>query len=172
VTILDRFSTNPTQLIGLLSFAAATIACLAASRRSDRCDSRAWLIMVFTNGFFFVDVLIGLRHRIHDYVAAILMAEGQYGQRRGMQESMIVWLTTTAFILVTLFFFSRRLGGGSVRIAVGLMAALVLLFAIETVSLHALDAVYYRPIGPVMLIGWLWALGAAGICWAALTVKR
>ena len=172
MTILDRMGTNPTQLTGLLSFAAATIACLTASRRSDRSNSRAWLRMAFINFFFFAEVLIGLRHRIHDYVAAILMAEGQYGQRRGMQEFMIVGLTTTALILVTLFFFSRRRGGGSVRIAGGLTAALVLLFAIETVSLHALDAVYYRPIGPVMLIGWLWALGAAGICWSALTVKR
>ena len=172
MTILDRFGTNPTQLTGLLSFAAATIACLIATRRSDRRDSRAWLITMVTNGLFFLEVLIGLRHRIHDYVAGILMAEGQYGQRRGMQESLLVWLTTIALVLVTLFFVSRRLSGGSVRIAVGLTAALVLLFAIETVSLHALDAVYYRPIGPVLLIGWLWAIGAAGICWAALTVKR
>lgn len=169
--MLDRFGTNPTQLTGLLSFAAATIACVIATRRSARRDSRAWLVLVFTNGIFFIEILIGLRHRIHDHVAALLMAEGQYGERRGMQESIIIWLATIALICVTLFLFSRRLRGGAVRIAAGLTAALVTLFAIETVSLHALDAVYYRPIGPVLLIGWLWAIGAAGICWAALTVK-
>jgi hypothetical protein len=47
---------------------------------------------------------------------------------------------------------------------------LVTLFAIETVSLHALDAAYYRPIGAVLLIGWLWSIACAGICLAAFAV--
>jgi hypothetical protein len=168
--MLDRFGTNPTQVAGLLSFAASTIACVIATRRSCL-DSRAWRVLGFINGLFVFEVFIGLRHRIHDYVNAILMAEGEYSQRRGMQESIIIWLATIALVCVTLLLFSRRLGGTALRIAAGLTAGLVTLFAIETVSLHALDAIYYRPIGSVLLIGWLWALAAAGICWAALTVK-
>jgi hypothetical protein len=170
--MLDRFGINPTQVTGLLSFAASTIACVTATRRSACGDSRAWRVLGFTNGLFLFEVFIRLRHRIHDYVSAILMAEGQYGQRRGMQESIIIGLATIALVCVSLFLFSRRLGGTAVRIAAGLTAGLITLFAIETVSLHALDAIYYWPIGSVLLIGWLWALAAAGICWAALTVKR
>ena len=169
--MLDRFGTNPTQVTGLLSFAASTIACVIATRRSECLDRRAWRVLGFINGLLVFEVFIGLRHRIHDYVNAILMAEGEYGQRREMQESIIIWLVIIALVCVTLFLFSRRLGGAAVRIAVGLTIGLVALFAIETVSLHALDAIYYRPIGSVLLIGWLWALAAAGICWAALTVK-
>ena len=169
--MLDRFGTNPTQLTGLLSFAASTIACVIAMRRSACRDSRAWRVLGFINALFFFEIFIGSRHRIHDYVNAILMAEGEYGQRRGMQETIIVWLVIIALVCVTLFLFSRRLGGAAVRTASGLTAGLVALFAIETVSLHALDAIYYRSIGSVLLIGWLWALAAAGICWAALTVK-
>jgi hypothetical protein len=169
--MLDRFVINPTQLAGLLSFAAATIACAIAARRSGWRDARAWQLLVFINGLFLVETLVGLRHRIHDYLAALLMAEGEYDQRGGMQEFIIIWLAAIALISVMLFLFSRLLAGRAVRLAVSLTIALLALFAIETVSLHALDAVYYRPLGPVLLIGWLWAIAAAGICWSALTVK-
>jgi hypothetical protein len=169
--MLDRFGTNPTQVTGLLSFAASTIACVIATRRSACRDSRTWRVLGFINGLFLFEVFIGLRHRIHDYVNAILMAEGEYGQRRGTQESIIFGLAAIALVCVTSFLLSRRLGGAAVRIAAGLTTGLVTLFAIETVSLHALDAIYYRPVGSVLLIGWLWALAAAGICWAALMVK-
>jgi hypothetical protein len=101
----------------------------------------------------------------------MLKAEGEYGQRRGMQEFFIIGLATIALICVMLLLFSHRLAG-NVRIAGGLTIALLALFAIETVSLHSLDAVLYGSIGPVALIGWLWAIATAGICWTALTVKR
>jgi hypothetical protein len=120
---------------------------------------------------FLIEVLAGLRHRIHDFVNALLMAEGEYSQRRGMQEFIIIGLTTIALICVPVFLFSRRLGGGALRIAASLTIVLLTLFAIETVSPHAL-AVYYRPIGSVLLIGWLWAIASAGICWAAFAVKE
>jgi hypothetical protein len=169
--MLDRFGTNPTQLTGLLSFAAATIACLIAARRSTWRDTRAWQVLAFMNGLFLVEIFIGSRHRIHDYVVALLMLEGGYGQRRGMQEFIIICLATIALICVALFLFSRSLAGGAVRIVASLTIAVLALFAIETVSLHTLDAVYYQPIGPALLVGWLWAIAAAGICWTALTVK-
>jgi hypothetical protein len=169
--MLDRFGINPTQMIGLLSFAAAATSCAIAARRSTRGDARAWQVLVFINSLFLIETVIGVRHRIHDYVDALLIAEGEYGQRHGMQEFIIIGLATIALISATLLLFSRRLTGGAVRVAVSLTIALVALFAIETVSLHALDAVYYRPIGAVLLIGWLWAIAAAGICCVALTGK-
>jgi hypothetical protein len=169
--MLDRFGINPTQLAGLLSFGAATTACVIAAGRSSWRDARAWQVLALINGLFLIEIFIGLRHRIHDYLVALLMAEGEYGQRRGMQEFIIIGLATIALIFATLLSFSRRLAA-SVRIAASLTIALLALFAIETVSLHALDAVYYRPIGPVLLIGWLWAIAATGIFLAAVTVKQ
>jgi hypothetical protein len=168
--MLDRFGTNPTQLTGLLSFAAATMACLIAARRSLGRNARIWQLLAFINGLFLIEIFIGLRHRVHNYVDALLMAEGQYGHRREMQEPTIIGLATLALLCATLLLFSRRLTG-AVRTAASLTIALLALFAIETVSLHALDAIYYRPIGTVLLIGWLWAIAAAGICWAGLTMK-
>jgi uncharacterized membrane protein len=168
--MLDRLGTNPTQLTGLLSFVAAATACVIAALRSTWPDARVWQVLGFINGIFLIEIIFGLRHRIHDYLVAMLKAEGEYGQRRGMQEFVIIGLATIALICVMLLLFSRRLAG-NVRIAGGLTIALLALFAIETVSLHSLDAVLYGSIGPVALIGWLWAIATAGICWTALTVK-
>jgi hypothetical protein len=41
-------------------------------------------------------------------------------------------------------------------------------FAIEMISLHELYAVLYRPIGPLLTIGWVWTGAATVICFAAL----
>jgi hypothetical protein len=169
--MFDRLGINPTQLTGLLSFAAAAASCLIAARRSAARNARVWQVLGFMNGMLFVEVLAGSRHRIHDYVNALLKAEVEYGQRREMQKPIIILLATTALICVMAFLLSRRPDGAAVRIAASLVIALLALFSIETVSLHALDAVYYRPMGPVLLIGWMWAFASIGICWAAFAVK-
>jgi hypothetical protein len=169
--MLDRFGINPTQLTGLLSFAATATACAIAARRSTRREARVWKVLGLINGMFLIEVFTGLRHSFHDYINTLLMAEGEYGQRSGMQEFIIIGLATIALVCGIVLLLSRRFRGGALRIAAGLTLALVTLFAVETVSLHALDAVYYRPIGPVLLVGWLWAIASLGICWAALTVK-
>ena len=49
------------------------------------------------------------------------------------------------------------------KVAASITVGLLALFAIETVSLHALDAVFFRTIGSVFAIGWLWAIAAAGM---------
>jgi hypothetical protein len=168
--MIDRFGINLTQVIGFSSLAAAAIACLIASHRSTRCGARIWQLLGLINGIFAIEILAGSRHRIHDYANALLIAEGAYAQRRGAQELIILLLATIAMVCAVRFLLSRRLAR-SLRIAACLTIAVLALFAIETVSLHALDAIYYRPIGPVLLIGWMWAFASIGICWAALAIK-
>jgi len=165
--MLERFNTNPTQLTGLLSFAVSTIACFIASRRSETGDVRAWRSLTLINGLFFFEILIGLRFYIHDRVNFILIAKGWYLQRSWIQESIDISLAAIALVFVVLFMFLRRPAGNEARIAAGLTIALVALFAVETVSLHAIDSVLYQPIGPVLLIGWIWAIGSFGICLSA-----
>jgi hypothetical protein len=62
----------------------------------------------------------------------------------------------------------RQGAGGAARLAASITIAVSALFAIEMVSLHAVDAVFYRPIGPVLMLGWVWVIAAAGICAAAI----
>jgi hypothetical protein len=165
--MLERFNTNPTQLTGLLAFAAATIACLIAAQRSGSRDVPIWRLLAVVNCLLLIEIFSGFRFLIHDFADAVLIASGRYAQRKGTQEGIIVVLAIIALIFMALFLFGRHAASRAVRAAASITIALLTLFAIETVSLHALDAVFYQPIGPVLMIGWLWATAAVGICLAA-----
>ena len=166
--MLNQFSANPTQLTGLLSFAAATIACLIAAWRSGSREASTWKLLALMNCLFLIEIFSGWRFFIHNLVKAMLTAEGLYAQIHGwIQEILDILIAIIALIVVTLLLFWRQVAGGAARVAVSMTIVVVALFAIETVSLHELRAVFYQPIGPVLVIGWLWAIAAAGICLAA-----
>ena len=164
--MLDRFNTNPTQLTGLLSFTAATIACLIAARRSGPRDAPTWKLLGLMNCLFLIETFSELRYQIENIMIAILKANDWYAQRREVQGSIDV-LLATAFIFIALFLFWRHAAGRGARVAASMTIAVLAIFTMETVSLHAVDAVFYHPIGPILFIGWLWAIAAAGICLAA-----
>ncbi len=171
--MFDRFITNPTELTGLLSFAAATIACLIATQLSGWRDARIWKVLALMNCLFLIEVYVGLRYRINELVITLLKTKGLYAQLHGSnQEIVILSIATIALVFVTLFLFWRQVAGGAARVAASITIAVLALFAIDTVSLHAFDAVFYRPIGPVLILGWVWVIAAAGICLAAAQPPR
>ena len=163
--MFDRFGNNPTQLSGLLSFAATTIACLIAIRRSN--DARTWGVLALMNCLFLIEIFSGLRFHIHDLVDTILVANGWYAQRSWVQTSLDISVVTIVFVFMTHFIFRRLPAGRGARAAASITLVILAQFAMETVSLHALDAIFYQLIGPVLLIGWLWAITSAGICLAS-----
>ena len=170
--MFDRLSINPTQLTGLLSFAAATIACSIAARRSGSRDASTWRLLALINCLFLIETFSELRYDIYNHAKAMLAAEGLYAQIHGRgQEIIIILIAISALIFATLLLFWRQVAGGAARVAMSITIVVVALFAIETVSLHALRPVLYQPIGPVVMIGWLWAITAAGICLAAAHAK-
>jgi hypothetical protein len=74
---------------------------------------------------------------------------------------------TLVLTFAAIIFIWHKANGTSANFAVGITIAVSLLFAIETVSLHAVDAVLYRPIASVMIIGWTWAIAGCGVVLAA-----
>jgi hypothetical protein len=165
--MIDRFITNPTQLTGVLAFSVATIACAIASRRTQGRDRRLWTLLAALNFLFFVEIFAGFRHRIHDLADGLLMTSGLYDERHGPQEMIVMSVGVIAVVFVSLPLLLRR-NSTTARLATSITIALFVLFAIEMVSLHAIDAVLYRFIGPVYLIGWMWAAAAIAICLAAI----
>jgi len=163
--MLDRFGTNPTQFVGTIAFGGAAIACLVAARQRRTPDGRAWIVLALINCLFVVEILIGFRHRIHNLGNSILIADGKYGDRGSLQESLIWSLAAIACALATLVLFRLRFATGGVRMAGSISVAVLALFAIEAISLHALDAVFYQAISNVLLIGWIWA----GACAVTIT---
>jgi hypothetical protein len=169
--MIEALHTNPTQLIGLLAFACAAIACArtALARRE-----RPWWWLCAACSGFVLEVAVGLRHRTHDLVDALLQAEGSYASRGPVQ----IGLLAVALVLSagTLAWLIRARGAdANVKAATVGCAAALWLFLIEAISLHGVDAVMYAHIGPVMLIGWAWAATALLVLWAALraaTIRR
>jgi len=160
----EALHTNPTQLIGLLAFACAAIACArtALARRE-----RPWWWLCAACSGFVLEVTVGLRHRTHDLVDALLQAEGSYASRAPLQ----IGLLAIALVLSagTLLWLIRARGAdANVKAATVGCAAALWLFLIEAISLHGADAIMYAHIGPVMLIGWAWAATALLVLWAAL----
>src|ERR1700738_2903609 len=166
-SMLDTLGTNPTQLIGILSFAAASIACFVSGRQSALPEARTWEILALINLLFLLEIFIGLRHRLHDLVVAILMADAKYNQRSSVQEILVLLSAVIVLTFAATFFIWHKTSAGSANVAMGLTIAVSFLFVIETVSLHTVDAVLYRPIASVMIVGWIWAIATCGIVVAA-----
>jgi hypothetical protein len=164
--MLDRFITNPTELAGLLSFATATIACLIAGWHSGARDRSTWKVLALINCLFLMEIYFSLRFSITEFVRTLLKTEDLYGELHGSIQGIIV-ISILALGFLSLFLLWRRVAGGAARVAASITIAVLFLFAIETVSLHSIDGIFYQPIGPVLMLGWVWAIAAAGICLAA-----
>jgi len=171
--MLGGLIANPTQFTGVLAFAAAILACLFAASRSRKRDAHVWTCLAIIYFLLLIEVLLGLRYRIRDFANDFLMVRGLYNDdRRVPQEAADLLLGSLAAWLVTMPLFFWRIGDFFVRVAVSITIALLGLFAIETVSLHAIDAILYRPIGGVVTIGWMWAAAAIGVCLIAMQASR
>lgn len=166
--MLDRLGTNPTQLLGMLSFSLASLACLLASRRSP--DAGIWKVLAFANALFLLEVVIGLRFRALEWARALLRARGEFPSLHGTGQAFaIAALAAAAAAAMLAFMLVPGMARPAARVGVSLTIALFALFGIETISLHKIDGLLYLGIGPVLLVGWLWAALSATICLAALS---
>jgi len=125
------------------------------------------MALALINCLFLIEIFVGLRHRVHDFAVSILIADGEYGHRGPSQEIIIALFAVVGLSLAVFILFWNQSAGGAARIGASIAVAVLALFAIETVSLHALDAIFYRPIASVLLIGWIWALASSGTVLAA-----
>ena len=148
---------NATQLTGIVAFGAAALLCFRAR----------WVQIGAINAVLAIECVFGLRHRIHDL--AVHLMGPLYADRGSVQillMGLILALLAGSGMLLLLS--KRRLAPAHVTSATLLAVAL---FSIEVISLHAVDAVLYRFVGDVMVIGWLWLALALVIAIGALRTK-
>jgi hypothetical protein len=153
------FETNPTQVAGLLAFAASTLACLWAVRRRGAAR-RAWLALAAVHALLWLDILFNTRHRLHDGVNRALHAIGWYEQRLWLQAALLV-----ALLAVAVMAWRARRRAGAALAATAVLLALVL---VEAVSWHESDRVLYATLGPLLLIAYAWIACAAVVVFTAL----
>jgi hypothetical protein len=167
--MLNRYIANPTQLTGLVSFAASAITCLLASRWSGSRDARVWSVLALANILFFVEVFAGARHRLTLAVISALAADGYYWRLHGAAQAALIIIVAVVGASFAAWILSMLHGSGrTFRLAAALTVLVATLFAVEVVSLHQVDAIFYRPLGPVLAIGWAWAVAATVISLAAI----
>jgi hypothetical protein len=167
--MLDRLGTNLTQLLGILSFSLTTLACLLAAHRSP--DARIWKVLTFVNALFLIEIIVGFRFRVSDWARTLLQERGEYLQLHGKDQAVAILALAAAAVTMLLFLLLFRIARPAARVGASLTIVLLALFVIEAISLHEIDAIFYLRIGPVLLVGWLWAVASAGICLAALNLR-
>lgn len=155
---MPELSIDLTQWVGIAVFACAAIACLAASHARPL----PWRVLAALHIACCVEVVAGTRYLVHNAMDFTLQAQGRYEGRHPVQFTLAA-MTLTVALVCGLAILRRRQ-----RLGVGLTGALIgtaltaTLFAIETISMHHVDAVMYAMAGPIKAIGWLW-VGVAAI---------
>ena len=156
---------NFTQAAGLLAFIPAAVAAARAS--SGACRGRIdWAVISAIHALLAMEIVASGRHRLRGLADDWLRLDSVYGERRPVQLAMLIAVIVLAMLAGRLLF--RRPPSGRLALARGATAAVVTLFAVETVSLHPIDMALYRPLGFMMLIGWLWLAGGLTTTFAAL----
>ncbi|WP_227271831.1 hypothetical protein [Roseobacter weihaiensis] len=140
---------NATQLAGVLSFGIAAIACYSAWRRGAAA-ARLWGWISAIYVLMAADVLWGGRYMLSDAVRGGLRALEAYDDRRLWQSGLVVALLLVAALVL----WRARAGLGPRAVWLSLLAPVF--FLLEATSLHAIDAVFYHRVGPLLGIGWLW----------------
>jgi hypothetical protein len=154
---------NPTQLVGVIAFSGAAIACVRAGVLRQH---RIWFAIAALLAVFALELVWGLRFHARLLVDSVLQSKGLYSDRQGLQLLLIAGAVLAA---VAMLLGALTLTRPDPHARLPTMATVVLLglFMVETISLHGIDAILYTPIGPFMVIAGLWVAAATVIALAA-----
>ena len=151
--------------VGLVAYSFALLAGLRAMLRS-RLHS---FFTAFSAAalFLIADLITNLRWHLHDWMVSEAMRRGIYDRRFVPQAVSLFILSLLALLFLTRL--RRQLSGhlGAQLAAAGMVAALAL-WLVELISLHQVDAILYRQIGPLMTIAYIWIAAGAMMATGAL----
>jgi hypothetical protein len=145
---------------GLSAFAIAAAACLRVSLRRGR-SAALWAVLAALHAAWALEIVLNLRYRFRAAIIPLLQERGWYTSRTTWQGAAIVAALLIGSLLATSAWRRHREDGAALGAIAGTALALMLL-AIETISLHRIDAVMYAEAGPLVLLAWAW-IGAAAI---------
>ena len=145
---------------GLSAFAAAAAACFRVSLRRGR-SAALWGTLAALHASWALEIVLNLRYRFRAALIPLLQERGWYASRTVWQGEAIVVALLLGTVLAAWAWRRHRDDGAALGAIAGTALALMLL-AVETISLHRVDAVMYAEAGPLVLLAWAW-VGAAAI---------
>ena len=170
---------NPTRAVGQVAFAVAAVlaalAATAAGRRRTVADARLWWTVAVVFALLWIETALNWRFVPRTVAHRLLDARGGYGARAGLQEALLVALGAAIVVAVVASVLVRRRRArlaSTTRAAFAATTALVALFAVEAISLHALDVRLYAAVGPLLAVGWLWLAASAVVVGMAAAHSR
>src|SRR5690606_12386341 len=126
-------------------------------------------VLAAANGLMAAECALGLRHTLHNKMIWLL---GEYYRERLPFQVALLLAASLAALTLLAMRWSRVTDAPDTTPLMATGAAL-LLFALETISLHAIDRLLYLRAGPILVIGWLWiAAGSLTIISAARNRHR
>ena len=146
---------SPTELIGIASFAVAAWACW----RAGRVAGSTWRKLAFLQAAAAIEIATRGRYHLHALVDQIADVDGWYAQRKPVQLVLIALLIVTALTGWIVASRDRELSRVTL-IALVVTIGTMLLFAVETVSLHEIDAILYAQVGTVRAVAFGWVSAA------------
>ena len=154
---------------GLCAFGAAAVACLLVAVRRARA-SALWATLATLHALWALEIVLNLRYRFRAALIPLLQDRGWYASRTTWQGAAIVVALLLGAALAGFALRRHRRDGAALGAIFGTALALMLL-AVETISLHRVDAVMYADAGPLVVLAWLWVGAAAIVIASALAAS-
>lgn len=153
---------TPTRGSGIVAYGVAVTSsgiAWARSRALQRSARIASLVTVIEGALLF-DMLIDGRWMLHQLLIDHAVREQEYVLRRAPQSIAVAILVGLLLVglLCALRSFRTRIGA---LLAVSGVLLSLFSWCIEVVSLHAIDAILYHPVGKIMAVSIVWILACS-----------
>jgi hypothetical protein len=156
---------SPTRTAGLSAYTISALACAVrwANSRRNRVPGRPFGLLAAVQLGLLLDMAFDWRWKVHDFWMREAMATGVYDQRQFPQALALGLLILGALLACAAMVYRYR---SRVGVALALCGALlsVGLWCCESISLHAVDRVFYHSVGTLMTVSLFWIALAAVTC--------
>jgi hypothetical protein len=157
---------NATQFTGIACFGAAALFALWAAKQSS--PKKFWIGLAIFYAVLVLEAILSNRHLLTNLFRVILRQLDFYRSKEAIQIAMLACVAISFAFIVFALMRIWRSNQFPERVASLASAMLSGVFIIEIVSLHATDAILYRPVMGVLFIGYLWAACSLVVLMAAI----
>ena len=150
---------TPTRASGVAAYSVALTSCgivWARAKGAQSVRKNCWLTAI--EGVLLLDMIVDGRWILHQFFVNIAQNKHEYSLRRSPQVILVTFLLAIFFLSL---YFSLRLFRAKTGAFVTVSGASLslIIWCIEVVSLHQIDAVLYHHVWRFMVVTFIWVAG-------------